>query len=183
MQYPPHLSPDQHVIRLTYVGILSMAEPVEEFSTWLLTGTAAILALIVTNISSITPTISGFGLNWGLTLLTISMVAGVIAKQLGIAIRKGVALVEAMYAELQTPQGATILQNAQMNSETLAKAVSAPFLWPFNRMMEKGALIGATDPISGEKRFIKLFSVQLYASYLQGGLAAVGLLFFALGIK
>ena len=160
-----------------------MAEPVEEFSTWLLTGTAAILALIVANISSITQVISEFGLRWGLALLTISMVAGVIAKQFGIAIRKGVALVEAIYAEIQTQAGAAAFQKAQMDSDTLAKELAAPFLWPFKRMMEKGTRMGAKDPLWGEKRQIKLFCIQLYASYIQGGLAAIGLLFLAFGIK
>lgn len=126
-----------------------MTEPVEEFSTWLLTGTAAILALVVANISSITQVISEFGLRWGLALLTISMVAGVIVKQFGIMIRKGVALVEAIYAEFQTPAGAEAFQKTQMNSDTLAKELAAPFFWPFKRMMEKSAHMGAKDPLWG----------------------------------
>jgi hypothetical protein len=183
MQYPPHLSSDQHLVRLTYIGVLSTAEPVGEFSTWLLTGTAAILGLIIANISSISPAIWGIGLSWGLALLTISIVAGVIAKQLGIAIRNAVALTEALYTELQTQEGAATLQTAGTDSETLAIELAKPFIWPFKSMMENATLMGAKDPLSGEKRLIKYFCIQLYASYLQGGLAALGLLFLAFGIK
>lgn len=183
MQYPYHLTADQQLHRAVYVGVLKMAGPIENFSTWLLTGVAAILALFVTNLEPINNVISDFGVRWGLSLLTISMIAGVVAKPLGIAVRSGVELTDGMYADMETPEWAEMAKNLKGDAATYVKDISEPFLWPLDRIMASAARKASTDGLRGEKLFIKMYCVQVYALYTQAGLAAAGLLFLVLFIK
>ena len=42
---------------------------------------------------------------------------------------------------------------------------------------------GVKDKLSAEKRFIKMFCIQLYASYTQAALGAIGTIWLVCGIK
>lgn len=183
MQYPKHLKPEHQLLRVIYAGVLTVAEPIEAFSVWCITGAAAILALLVVNIDSVSKIISTSGLRWGIVLLTVSMLAGAVAKQLGIVLKRGIALTDAMYAEIATPGGAAAMDNMTLSTEDFQDQMVAPFLWPFKKIMLHAARRGAADPIAGEKRFVRMLCVQMYASYIQMACAAAGLLFLAIGIR
>ena len=184
MQYPNHLSAKQHLQRLAYVGALSVAEPAEHFATWLLTGTAAILGLIIVNVDAVSNVLSEGSLRWGLSLMTLSMLCGVITKQLGIAIKRGVALLDELYAELNTPRGGAIQELLRTPiDDVFTKEMVSPFLPPFKSFMLKSMQHGATDALASEKRFIKMFCLQMYASYAQGSLGAAGIIWLVCGIK
>src|SRR4030065_1893360 len=183
MQYPAHLKPEHQFLRVVYAGVLTIAEPIETFSVWCITGTAAILGLLVVNIDSVSKIISASGLRWGIVLLTVSMLAGAVAKQYGIVVKLGIALIDAMYAEIETPGGAAAMDNMTVSTEELQEQMAAPFLWPFKNIMLRAARRGAADPIAGEKRFVKMLCVQMYASYIQMACAAAGLLLLAFGIR
>jgi hypothetical protein len=183
MQYPDHLKPEDRFLRIVFFGSLAAAEPMEEFATWCITGVAAIVALVLANLATVSKIISETGLRWGIVFLALSMLAGVVAKQFGIAIRKGIALLEALYAELSKPEAREAMANMTWTTEELQKKMAEPFLWPVKGMMIRAARRGATDSLSGEKRFIQLLCIQVFASAFQSASATVGILVLAFGIK
>lgn len=183
MQYPSHLKPEDQFLRIIFAGVSAMAEPIEVFATWCITGVAAILGLLVANLDSVSKIISAPSLRWGIVLLTSSMLAGALAKQFGIAIRRGLAMLESLYTELESPDGSVMMESMTTSPEEMQSKMAAPFLWPINVLMLRAARRGATDPINGEKRFVKLLCIQMYGAYAQAIFAVVGLLIFASGIS
>ncbi len=182
MHYPPHLKPEENLLRLVYAGTLSIAQPVEEFAAWCVTGVAAILGLLVANLNSVSKIVSVTGLRWGIIFLVISMLAGATAKQLGIAIRKGLTLLDELYVEFDKPEGKAMLQGASISPEEFQSRMAAPFLQPLRKLMLQAARNDAVDLLAAEKRLIKLFCIQIYASWVQSISAVVGILTLALGI-
>ncbi len=53
MKLLSNLSPTQNLLRLIYGSTLSMARPIGEFSTWVLTGVAVIIGSILVNIEPV----------------------------------------------------------------------------------------------------------------------------------
>jgi hypothetical protein len=160
-----------------------MAPPIGEFAAWCITGVAAILALIISQLESISKIVSEGGLRWGLVFLTSSMLLGAIVKQFGIALEKGLETIDSLYAELLTPEGKAMIEAIEMPPEELHNKIAEPFLWPLKGMMSRSAKQGAVDHIAGEKRYIRLLSLQIILSFLQSVTAVVGLLCMALSIK
>lgn len=153
-----------------------------EFATWLLTGEAAILGAVIVNVEAISKVLSARCLRWGTALLVISLLAGVIARQLGLAICAGLALTEEMYEELESPEGMAALQGMIASPQEFKDQLSSAFLPPLRGMMKRAFERGGKDPLSSEKRFAILFSVQLYSLWAQGLLGAAGLLVLGFGI-
>ena len=183
MDHPPYFTPEQKFLRTIYVGSLSSVEASETFAAWLLTGVAAMLGLILANAESVAKIISSGALRWGIVLLTISMLAGVIAKQFGIAIRNAMALTVALYAELLSPDGQAIVESISANPSKIVQKMSEPFLWPLKGIMLKAAQAGSDDYLHTEKRCIRMLCWQMYSSAIQGVTAAIGILFLSFGIQ
>lgn len=122
-------------------------------------------------------------LHYGLSLLVISLIAGVVAKQLGFAICAGLEITEEMYEALETPEGENAIQHIRMAPGAFKQQFSSAFLPPIRGMMRRSLDRGTQDALSGERRLAKVFCVQLYSFWLQGALGAVGLLVLGLGIK
>ena len=97
MKLRNHLTPEQNIIRSVYLRVLSVSSPVGEVATWILTGTVAILGAIVVKVETISKVLSAPSLKWGLALLVVSLLAGVITKHLSIALSAALSLSEEVY--------------------------------------------------------------------------------------
>lgn len=177
-----YLSADQNLQRLAFTNTLTMANPMGEYATWLLTGTATIIGAILVNIENISKMLSIPALHWGLTLLVGSMLIGVIVKQCGIGIASGVSTMDAMYSEMENPAGQEMLKNLTLNPEDLKEAMSSAFLWPISIIVKNACAKNTTDLLASEKRLIKVLCMQIYLIWTQGLFGTVGLLILAFGI-
>jgi hypothetical protein len=182
MKLRPNLTPEQNFIRLVFVRILSVSAPLGEFATWVLTGTIAILGAVVVKVDTISKVLSTSSLHWGLTLLVISLLAGVFTKHLGIALSAGLSLSEELFDELMSSEGINTIQSMTSSFEELKLEMTSAFLPPLNWIMKKAFDHGLIDPLAGEKRFVRLFSIQVYAFWTQSISGVLGLLILAFGI-
>ena len=183
MKHRKHLSPELNIVRLALVKTVSLARQIGEFSTWLLTGIAAILGALIVNVEKVSNILSATSLHCGLSLLVISLLAGVVAKQLGLSICAGLELVEEMYDALETPEGQDAVQFISKAPEAFKQQFSSSFLQPMRCIMRNSFDRGTQDALSAERKFAKVFCCQLYSFWFQGVLGAVGLLVLVLGIK
>jgi hypothetical protein len=183
MKYPKHLSAKQNVLRLMYMNVLLITKPIAEFSTWLLAGVGAIIGAVLVNVEAVSSVLSATSLRWGITFLVASLLTGVVAKQIGASLSASRGSMEDLYNELETPDGSTALEGAFESPEELKEEFSAAFLAPLRGMMRRGFERGGQDPLAGEKRFVKLFCIQLYALWAQNISGAIGLLILAFGIN
>jgi len=183
MKHLKHLSPENNLLRIIYIRTLAMSKSIGEFSTWLLTGEAAILGAVIVNVEAISKVLSKMNLRYGIAFLVISLLAGVIARQIGLAISAGIELTDEMYDELERPEGIAALQELIKSPEEFKNQISSAFLPPLRGMMKRSFERGLNDPLSGEKRLTMLFSIQLYTLWAQGALGAIGLLVLGFGIN
>jgi hypothetical protein len=181
MKYLNHLSTEQNLLRLVYCRTLALAKSLGEFATWLLTGEAAILGAVIINIEAISKVLSAPYIKWGIAMLVISLLFGVIARLQGLAICAALALTEEMYEELESPKMIEALLKTSISQDEFKTQLSSAFLPPLRGMMKRSFEHGSKDPLSGEKRLTRIFSIQLYLFWAQGLLGAAGMLGF--GIK
>ncbi|MGZ4976638.1 MAG: hypothetical protein ACXV8O_05740 [Methylobacter sp.] len=178
-----HLNPQQNLLRLIYIRTLSICKPVEEFATWLLTGEAVILGAIIVNVETISKVLSSLNLSWGIALLVSSLLAGVITKQLGLAICAGLALNEQILEELDSPEGLVAIKGMIDSPEEFKQELLSAFLPPLRGIMKRSFDRGSKDPLSGEKKLTFFLSIQLYSFWTQCILGTAGLLVLGFGIK
>lgn len=183
MEHPSHLSSEQKFQRLIYVGVLSISVPAAEFATWMLTGTAAVLSLFIVNIDSLSKVVSSGNIRWGLVMMTLSILCGGLAKLFGMAIQYGVRLMEEMSAELKSLTSQNSQQQQNLSIDAFINEVASPFLPPYRHIMRNAMMRGKSDFLAGEKRLIKLWCTQMYASYAQVILGALGLIVLICGYK
>lgn len=152
MEHPPHLSPEQRLLRVGLIQSTKGASIGAQQAIWIVTGEAALLGLIIAHIDSISKTISSSSLKWGIVLLLISMLCGIVAKQLGMLVETVVAVTEETYKEFNSEQGRVIYSQLQFSPENLAEKISSPFLWPLRGYARRSFLAGVKDCLSVEKK-------------------------------
>ncbi len=154
----------------------------EQATTWSITGLAAIIGLFISNLDSVGQLVSRQGLRWSLILFTGSLVVGALSKQLGMAIAKGLAMLEKIESILSSEQGQLLMTNMSTSPTQLVEEMAEPFFWPLSTLMRRSGMKGLSDYLFSDKRLIKLFCVQLLLVNLHGLLAAAGLLVVASSI-
>jgi hypothetical protein len=114
--------------------------------------------------------------------ITGSLVIGALSKQIGMAITKGLVILEKMENVLSSEQGQTLMTNMTATPSQLVEEMAAPFFWPLSTLMHKSGMKGLSDYLFSDKRFVKLFCVQMLLVNLHGLLAAAGLVVVASSI-
>ena len=183
MKLRNHLTPEQNIIRLVYLKTLSVSSAVGDFATWVLTGTAAILGAIVVKVETISKVLSAQSLKWGLALLVVSLLAGVITKHLSIALSAALSLSEEMYEELTTPEGIKTIQSMTSSLNELNFEMISVFTLPLRWIMKNSFEHGCVDQLASEKRLVRFFNIQFYAFLTQALFGALGLLILVIGIN
>lgn len=183
MDHPDYLSPLQKFLRYIYLHTLSAAGASAEQSKWLITGTAAILGLLVANLASIHEVVSSWAIKWGILLLTISMLIGVVVVLMSIAIKQAVLVTDALYKKFAEPEGKASIEGITEKLEIIIESMIEPYYGPFKCYMRMCAYRGASDFLATEKRSVRMVCTIIYLSLAQGILGACGLIALVIGIK
>ena len=174
----------KHVfLKIAWRSTISLSGPMDQATTWSLTGIAAILGLLISNLDSVSKLVTPDGLRWCLWLFTGSLVAGALSKQLGMAVVSGVEMLQKFEGLLQSPQGQELMNAIEAPASQLVNEMAQPFWWPLSALMRKGGELGMRDYLSSDKRMVRLFCWQLLFVYAHGGLAAAGLLAVATHVQ
>jgi hypothetical protein len=176
------IKPEHTFKKLVWRSTLSLSEAMDQVTTWSITGLAAIIGLFISKIDTVGHLVSRGGLRWSLILFTISLVVGALSKQFGIAIVKGIAMVQKLEGLLFSEQGQALMRQMTMSPQQLIEEISSPFFWPLSSFMRKSGLKGLKDPLSGDKRFVMLFGIHLILVQLHVLFAAAGFIVIALSI-
>ena len=176
------IKPEHVFLKIIWRSTLGLSVSMEQATTWSITGLAAIIGLFISNLDSVGQLVSRQGLRWGLILFTSSLVIGALSKQIGMAIAKGLAMLEKMENILSSEQGQVLMTNMTTSPPQLVEEMAAPYFWPLSTLMRKSGMKGLSDYFFSDKRFIKLFCVQMLLVNLHGLLAAAGLVVVASSI-
>src|SRR5690606_23023523 len=139
-------------------SIIRMAGPISEQYRWLLTGIAAVLAVMIANLQSIQSVVQDGHLRIALGGLVISVLLASLAYMLSMAVRVKGEVTAALENEFSTPKGEEVVARAvaNMGAERLAEEVRKPFSGPLYWLAKRSAKKGADDPLSIEKGSIAL---------------------------
>ncbi len=177
------LGPEHIFKKFTWRHIISIGEGMEKFTTWTITGIAAIVALMVGNLDSVSKIVSPTGLQVALTLFVLSLIAGVVSKQCGMALSYGLKMINDLESLLNSESGQNLMDQMKVEPKQLTEELAEPFWWPLSTLMRKAGIKGTVDYLSSDKRLIKLFSIQLYTNFTHIFLGAFALLSLAVFLK
>ena len=172
-------SPEGQLLSAIWRTLLSMAGRVSDQYRWMLTGLAAMLALLVTNLDSIQKVVSVGHLKLALVMLILSVALASVAYMLSTALiaRNEVMLkLESVLGAMQG-QAQVAMANPELRQE-FCQSFVGPMRWILVRSMNKGA----NDPFASERGSIKLVVCQAYAMWLSVVLAVAGLIALVLGL-
>jgi hypothetical protein len=156
------LQPEHIFKRIIWRNTLAVSSKIEEFLTWTITGIAGIVGLIVSNIDSVEKIGSLESIKISILCLTLSLIAGVIAKQLGMGITNGLNTMRELEGFLSSEDGKILIKNLNSNPKQLIEEISSPFFWPLSSIMRKSGEKGITDYLAAEKNLIRLLCFQFY---------------------
>ncbi|WP_339672026.1 hypothetical protein [Dasania marina] len=155
---------------------ISVGESMERFTTWTITGCAALVALTISNLESINTIVSLSSLKLSVMLFVVSLLFGVVSKMLGMALQSGIRLLNDMESQLHSEAGKSIMDSMDIESKQLINDLASPYWWPLSTLMRKSGETGIKDYLSSDKRFVKLFCLQLYTNLFHIVFAALAII-------
>ncbi|WP_331346287.1 hypothetical protein [Cellvibrio sp. UBA7661] len=158
------ITPEQIFKKKVWRQSISISESMEKFTTWTITGCAALVGLTISNLGSINSVISLSSLKYSIFFFVASLVFGVISKMCGMALLSAINLVNDIESQLSSPAGKGLMDSMQITSKQLAEELAEPFWWSLSTLMQKSGNAGIKDYLTADKRLVNLFCVQLYTN-------------------
>lgn len=155
----------------------------QELVGWTVGGLAVIVGVVLANLQNVTALVTLSYLRWGLIFIVVSLLLGVIAKQMLQAIAYAVSHLLEVCNDLFSEEGIAYLKECRGNPTSFAAEVKKFYLWPMSAFVAYSAKRGGSDFLISEKRFGRLFCVGLYFAWLHFLVGLLGLVIITLGIK
>jgi len=176
------LQPEHQFKKIIWRSTLAVSGSIEQFTTWTITGITAIVGLVVSNVDSVAMIVSLEALKSSIILFTLSLLAGVVSKQLGMSVSNGIKTMNDLEDVLNSDNGRQLINNMTIDLRQLMQEVSAPFFWPLSAIMRRSGENGITDYLSADKMLVRLFCIQFYVNAFHGLFAAAALITIAWSI-
>lgn len=161
---------------------LSFTRSFEQSLTWTLAGIIGIETFFLSHSESMGKVLSPNGIRWGLVVFAFSILAGAMAKHMGAMISAGVDVGDMTKKAMESEEAKALLKEG-VETQNLGKEISDPFLWPYSRLIKNAFEEGLKDKLASEKKFVLLFSIQLYFIQLHFVAAFVGFLILAFSVR
>ncbi|HAS14841.1 MAG TPA: hypothetical protein DCS01_06030 [Idiomarina abyssalis] len=155
---------------------IAVGASMEKFTTWTVTGCAALMALTVSNLESIASIIFVPSLKFSIVLFVLSLLFGIASKMLGMALQSGVSLLIDMEDQLSSEAGKGVMNSMNIEPRQFVYDVADAYWWPLSVLMKKSGEAGIKDYLSADKRLVKMFCLQLYTNLVHILLAASAVL-------
>lgn len=154
------LSPEHIFKKVVWRSTLALGSVLEKSTTWTITGVAAILALLISNIDAVSKIVSACNLRISIIFFTLSILAAVISKQLGMGIANGLLTMTELDGLLNSEEGKRLICNLKVDGQQLIRELAQPFWWPFSTIFRRAGEKGMSDYLAGEKRLIRMLNFR-----------------------
>lgn len=176
------MQPEHVFKKVAWRGTVEIGGALERSTTWTLGGVAAIAGLLVSNLESVAQIVSLTGIRASIILFTASLLVGAISKQIGMAVIAGVHTIKQVESLLNSDAGQHLMGQMTIEPRQLVHELAEPFLWPMSILVRKSGECGITDYLSADKRFVRMFCLQIAFNALHALLALAALLVIGLSI-
>jgi hypothetical protein len=161
---------------------LEAGEAIERFTTWTITGIAVVTGLLIGNLDSVAKIVSLCCIRTAIIMLTISLLAGAISKQIGVVVATGLNNFRKIQGKLDSEFFKDLMDRMTIAPSDLGKELAEPFCWPISSWMRKACERALVDPLDPEKRLVKLLCMQAFFNLVHQFLAFIALCVIAIGI-
>ena len=168
--------------RIIWRSSLNTSASLEHATTWTLTGVAATVTLLISNVDSVAKLVSLNGIKAALLSFSVSLLAALISKQVGFAVGTSLDTVKNLETHLLSDHGEQVMSGLTNSPNQLARELAEPFVGPMSFIVRRAGERGASDHLATEKRLIRFFCIQVYADILHGLFAIGALVTIALSI-
>jgi hypothetical protein len=175
-------SPQGQLLTVTWRTLLSMADRASDQYRWMLTGLAAMLALVVANLDSLQKVVSGGHLKLALVLLIVSVALAAVAYMLSTSLIARNEVMNKLEAVLSSVEGKALLSQTSLADPELRREVCSPFFGPMKWIVVRSMEKGARDQFAGERGSIFLLVWQAYAIWASVAVAAASMITLVLGL-
>lgn len=176
------MGPEHVFKKVIWRSTIEIGDALERSTTWTIGGVAAIVGLLISNLDSVARIASLSGIKASIVLLTLSLLAGALSKQIGMAVMAGVNTLKQTDSLLSSEAGQQLMGQMTTEPLELVREMAKPFLWPLSTFVRKGGERGLTDYVAADKRFVKMFCLQIAFNAVHGLLALAALLAIGLSI-
>lgn len=170
------MRPEHEFKKFMWRSTIEVGQALEKSTTWTLGGVAAIVAVVISNLDSVSKIASLEGIKVAVVFLTLSLLAGSMSKILGMAVAAGVNTLKQTEFLLNSESGQSLMAAMTIEPEQLGVELADPFFWPLSSLIRKSAEQGLTDYLAADKRFVKMFCLQIAFNAMHVLLAVVALL-------
>lgn len=177
------MQPEQDFKKIVWRSIIDSGQSTELYTIWSIGGVAVIVGLLITNLESISKIVPVEGIKISIILFVLSLLAGAISKQVGMAVSSGVNTLREMESLLESKAGQELVSQIKAEPTELVRDFSRPFIWPMSIMVCRAAEKGIEDQLTEDKRFIKMFSLQIIFNMIHNLLALGAILSIGLFIS
>lgn len=185
---PPQPTPTQWTnaeLAFQHIMLRSLcraAAPAGKLARWFVTGTAAVLAIVIANIDRLVADIAGECLRWGIILLVAGLIFGTASIILAAAVRNGMKSLEKLYAEFHSANQQGIIDEVRQLGGRVLPEISKPLFGPLKWAFALGGRRGAGDPLAGYKFHVWILSLMVWLSLAQYVTSLAGVIVLACGI-
>jgi hypothetical protein len=173
----------EHVLKkVIWRSTVEVGVALERSTTWTIGGVAAVVGLLVSNLDSVATIASPDAIKAAIVLFTLSLLAGAISKQIGMAVAAGVNTLKQTENLLYSEAGQKLMNDMTIEPRQLVQELTEPFLWPLSWFARKSGERGLSDYVSADKRFVRMLCLQIAVNGLHGLLALAALLAIGLSI-
>ena len=152
----------EHVFKkFAWRSSLEVGEALERSTTWTIGGVAAVVAVLIGNLDSASKIASLDGIKIAVVLFTLSLLFGAMSKILGMAVTAGVKTLRQTEAFLGSESGLSLMSEMTSEPDQLVRELAEPFLWPLSIVMRASGALGLKDYLAADKRFVKMFCLQI----------------------
>jgi hypothetical protein len=176
------ISAEQIFKQFIWRNTVKVGESLEKSTTWTIGGVAAIVAVIVSDMGSVAKIASLDGIKTSIILFTLSILFGAVSKLVGMAVIAGINTLKETEALLASDAGQNLIGQMTIKPRQLIRELAEPFIWPISTFIRKGGERGLEDYVSSDKRFVKMFCIQIVSNALHVVLAVSALFAIAFSI-
>ena len=177
------LRPEHIFKRVIWRSTLGIGIAMEQFTTWTITGIAAIVALFIANLDAVSEIASLEGIRWSLILFSVSILSGALSKQFGMAAQSGIKTMAEIQALLSSDAGQELMDEMETEPQQMIDEIAAAFVWPLNSVYRNAGIRGLHDYLAGDKTMVRFFCYQLYLNLFHGFVALLALVVLACSIE
>lgn len=176
-------TPEGQFLLVVWRTMIGLAGPISEQYRWMLTGIAAILAVIIGNLKSIEDVVDTSMLRVSVGLLVASLLLASIAYLLSVALRVRSETMNSLETILGTEAAQNIVNQMQLEPKEIQLEMCKPFFGPMGWIMRSAAKRGGNDPFFAEKGSIRMIVWQAYSMWAGMILAAIALILLVMGLR